>query len=82
MAHQYHLADLFETVAATVPDRVALITDSRTATYAELNARADAIASGMAARGIGRGDTVGLYLMNCAAHLEALIATLKLGAVP
>lgn len=82
MAHQYHLADLFETVAATVPDRVALTTDSRTATFAELNARADAIASGMAARGIGRGDTVGLYLMNSAAHLEALIATLKLGAVP
>ncbi|MDP3907393.1 hypothetical protein [Novosphingobium sp.] len=25
MAHQYHLADLFETVAATVPDRVALL---------------------------------------------------------
>lgn len=82
MAHQYHLADLFETVAATVPDRIALITDSRTETFAQLNARADAIASGLAARGIGRGDTVGLYLMNCAAHLEALIATLKLGAVP
>ncbi len=82
MASQYHLADLFETVAATVPDRIAVISDSRTDTYAELNRRAEGLAAGLAAHGIGRGDTVGLYLMNSAEHLEALIAALKLGAVP
>ena len=82
MAHQFHLADLFETVAATVPARIAIQSDSLTLTYAELNARADRLASGMAAHGIGRGDTVGLYLMNRAEHLEAFIAIVKLGAVP
>ena len=82
MASRYHLADLFETVAATVPDRIAVISDSRTDTYAELNRRAEGLAAGLAAQGIGRGDTVGLYLMNSAEHLEALIAVLKLGAVP
>jgi len=82
MAHQFHLADLFETVAATVPARIAIESDSLTLTFAELNARASRLASGLAARGIGRGDTVGLYLMNRAEHLEAFIASIKLGAVP
>lgn len=82
MAGQFHLADLFETVAATVPGRIAVISDSRTDTYAQLNDRAERLAAGMAANGIGRGDTVGLYLMNSAEHLEAFIAAIKLGAVP
>ena len=82
MAMQFHLADLFEGVVAAVPDRVALISDSMTLTYAELNDRADRLASGLAAHGVGRGDAVGLYLMNRAEHLEAFIAAVKLGATP
>ncbi|MEY4160781.1 MAG: hypothetical protein RLZZ136_1402, partial [Pseudomonadota bacterium] len=82
MATQFHLADLFETIALTVPDRVAVISDSLSLTYAELNDRTNCLASGLAAHGIVRGDTVGLYMMNRAEHLEAFIATIKLGAVP
>ncbi|MBS0255299.1 MAG: AMP-binding protein [Proteobacteria bacterium] len=82
MAQQFHLADLFETVAATVPDRLALVTEAGSRTFAELDARATRLASGLAARGIGRGDTVGLYLTNGPEHLEAFIAAIKLGAVP
>jgi fatty-acyl-CoA synthase len=82
MANQFHLADLFETIAATVPDRLAVISDSLTLSYAELDARADRIAAGLAAHGVTRGDTVGLYLTNRAEHLEAFIAVVKLGAVP
>jgi fatty-acyl-CoA synthase len=82
MAHQYHLADLFEAVAATVPERVAVQSNRLTLTFAELDARATRLASGLAAQGIGRGDTVGLYLTNCAEHLEAYVALFKLGAVP
>ncbi len=82
MASQFHLADLFETVAATVPDRIAVISDSRIDTYAQLNQRTEGLAAGLAAQGVKRGDSVGLYLMNSAEHLEALIATIKLGAVP
>lgn len=82
MASQFHLADLFETVAATVPDRKAIISDARTLSYAELNRRADALASAMAAHGVGRGDTVGLYMMNRAEYLEAFIAACKIGAAP
>ena len=82
MAHQFHLADLFETIAATVPERMAVISDSLSLTYAQLDARANAIASGLAAHGVARGDTVGLYMMNRAEHLEAFLAVIKLGAVP
>lgn len=82
MAKQFHLADLFETVAATVPDRIAIRADSATLTYAELNDRAERLAAGLAAHGVGRGDTVGLYLMNSPAYLEGFIAATKIGAVP
>ena len=82
MATQFHLADLFETVAKTVPDRVAIISDSGRLTYAELNDRADRLAAGLAAHGVTRGDKVGLYLYNSPAFLEGFIAACKLGAVP
>ncbi|MBK8374753.1 MAG: AMP-binding protein [Sphingomonadales bacterium] len=82
MASQFHLADLFETVARTVPDRVALIGDSARYSFAELNERCDRLAAGLAAQGLKRGDTVGLYMYNSPAYLEAFIAICKLGAVP
>ena len=82
MAGRFHLADLFETVARTVPDRTALIGASERLTFAELDARCDRLAAGLAAHGVGRGDSVGLYLYNCPAYLEAFIAACKLGAVP
>ena len=82
MAQQFHLADLFETVAATVPDRVAIESDSLCLTYAELDQRADRIAAALAEHGVKRGDTVGIYMLNRAEHVEAFIAAIKLGAVP
>jgi fatty-acyl-CoA synthase len=82
MADQFHLADLFETVAATVPDRLALIGDTARYTFAELNARCDRLAAGLAAQGVTRGDAIALYMYNSPAYLEAFIAACKLGAVP
>ena len=82
MASRFHLADLFETVACTVPERLALISEHQRLTFAELNERCDRLAAGLAAHGVGRGDPVGLYLHNCPAFLEAFIAAGKLGAVP
>ncbi len=82
MASQFHLADLFEAVAATVPDRIAIESDSLRLTYAELDDRSDRLAAGLAAHGVGAGDTAGLYMANRAEYLEAFIALIKLGAVP
>ncbi len=82
MASRFHLADLFETVARTVPERLAVIGQSERLTFAALNERCDRLAAGLAAHGVGRGDSVGLYLYNGPAYLEAFIAACKLGAVP
>ena len=82
MASQFHLADLFETVAAAVPDRLALQADGCELTYAQLDQRSDRVAAALADKGIGAGDTVGLYLMNCPEYLEAFVAITKLGAIP
>lgn len=82
MASQFHLADLFETVAAAVPDRIALVTRSQQIGFSELDARTTRIAAGLEAHGVGRGDRVGLFLHNQVEHLEAFIAAIKLGAIP
>lgn len=82
MSAQFNLADMFEIVASQVPDRIALQADDLELTYAQLDERSDRIASALADRGIGRGDTVGLYLMNCPEYLETFVAAAKLGAVP
>jgi fatty-acyl-CoA synthase len=82
MASQFHLADLFETAAAQIPDRVAIKSDSGHQTYAELNERTDRLASGLWAHGVRRGDSVGLYMMNGPEYLEGLLAAFKIGAVP
>lgn len=81
-AKQFHLADMFEAVASAVPDRLALQADDLELTFAELDERSDRIAAALVDRGIKRGDTVGLYLMNCPEYLEAFVAVTKAGAIP
>jgi 3-oxocholest-4-en-26-oate---CoA ligase len=82
MASQFHLADLFETAATQIPDRIAIKSDAGHLTYGELNARTDLLAAGLWAHGVGRGDSVGLYMMNGPEYLEGLLAAFKIGAVP
>jgi len=82
MAAQFHIADLFETVAATVPDQIAIQSERGNLSYKELNERASHLASAMSASGLQRGDKIGLYLMNCPEYIEFFLAAMKLGAVP
>ncbi len=78
---ELNLADLFESLVDAIPERVALA-GHRRLTYATLEARANRLASALAARGVGPGDHVGLYLYNCAEFIEAVLAAFKLRAVP
>lgn len=78
----FNIADLFELVADTVPDQLALVCGKDRLTYAELDRDATRLARFLAARGIERGDHVGLHLYNSAEFITASIATLKLRAVP
>jgi acetyl-CoA synthetase len=54
---------------------------TRTLTWRELRALTDGIASGLAARGVGEGDAVGLFLPMAPETVASLLAVAKLGAL-
>jgi non-ribosomal peptide synthetase-like protein len=74
------LADLFAASARARPDHPALVFGEARHSYAEVDVRADAIARGLARRGIGPGDVVGLWMCRGAELLIAQIAITKSGA--
>lgn len=78
----FNISALYERVADRVPGRVAIKTPARTLTYAELDARADRLAAHLQRSGIGKGDHVGLQLLNGMEYMEAMLAAFKLSAVP
>ncbi|CAN0537030.1 unnamed protein product, partial [Laminaria digitata] len=70
--------------AERTPDHPALVDDrtDRRLTYAELIADVDAVAAGFAASGIGRGARVAIALPGVWEHCIALLALMRLNAVP
>ena len=76
-----NIADLFEHAADAFPDRVAIACADRTATFAELEARANKLAHHLAGQGFGKGDHIGLYSRNSIEAIETILATYKLRAV-
>jgi acyl-CoA synthetase (AMP-forming)/AMP-acid ligase II len=82
MARSWNLADLFEGVVQRVGTREAVVAGPLRLSYAELDERADRLASVLIEHGVGPGDRVGIALRNGHEHLEALIAAYKLRAVP
>ncbi|MEZ5323310.1 MAG: acyl-CoA synthetase [Microthrixaceae bacterium] len=79
---ELNLADLFESVAETVPERVAVVSGPVRMTYSRLDERADRLAAVLAREGIGPGDFVGVQLPNGNEYLEVMLAAFKLRAVP
>ncbi|MFE6738203.1 acyl-CoA synthetase [Streptomyces tubercidicus] len=86
---EYNLADLFESIVDTVPDREALVYvdhpgtgAERRLTYAELDRAANRLAHHLADHGIGPDRHVGLHLYNGIEYLQAVYACLKIRAVP
>ncbi len=76
-----HLSAWLGHAAGSAPDRIAVQTPAETVTYAQLAARVDAAAWRLAARGVARGDRVGLALAPGLAFVEALHGCWRLGAV-
>ncbi|GGZ65258.1 hypothetical protein GCM10010387_67790 [Streptomyces inusitatus] len=72
--------ELFEAQAGRSPDAVALVGEGREWSYAELNAAADRVACGLAARGVGRGDLVGVVMERSADLVAVLLGVSKAGA--
>jgi long-subunit acyl-CoA synthetase (AMP-forming) len=78
------LAEAFRITATDFPDRVAVRTkdDEISLTWSELRERVDALAGGLAALGVKRGDTVALMLGNRPEFHIADLAVMTLGATP
>lgn len=76
-----NIADLFEHAADAFPDRTAIACADRTATFAELDRRANQLAHHLAGQGFGLGDHIGLYSRNSIEAIETMLAAYKLRAV-
>jgi len=70
-----------ERTADVFPDRIAIIHGPLRRTYREFHARSKKLASALAKRGIGRGDTVAVLLANTPAMLECHYGVPMTGAV-
>jgi fatty-acyl-CoA synthase len=73
--------EVLEYWARWQPDKVGLKFEERDFTWAELDQRADELAAGLSNLGVGRGDRVGILLMNRPEFVETAMACMKLGAI-
>src|SRR5215213_11152209 len=77
------IGDLFDRVAAELPDQEALVSCHQGVryTYGQLRAACDEFARGLLALGIAKGDRVGIWAPNHAEWVIAQFATPKIGAI-
>ncbi|RBQ20907.1 non-ribosomal peptide synthetase [Spongiactinospora rosea] len=74
------VVDRFDRAADRDPERVALVADGRSMTFAALRDRSRAVAGVLAARGIGPERTVGIAIPRSLDSIVALFAVLRTGA--
>lgn len=79
---EFNHADLFEAVADAVPERTALICAGRRVSYAALDAEANRLAHYLERAGVRPGQHVGMQLYSGIEYVAAILATLKIRAVP
>jgi fatty-acyl-CoA synthase len=77
------IGDLFDHVAAQVPENEALVSCHQGVryTYRAFQALCDRFARGLMALGIGKGDRIGIWATNHAEWVVAQFATPKIGAI-
>jgi crotonobetaine/carnitine-CoA ligase len=79
--HDYTLNGVLASRAARDPARVFMRFGDREWSWGEFALRAEAAARVLAARGIGKGDRVGVMARNCDGHVVMLFALARLGAI-
>jgi long-chain acyl-CoA synthetase len=75
------LAQILPRAAARYGKKVALVTDTRTLTYADLDLLSDRVAAALVARNLAPGDRVSLYSQNRWEWIVSYHGILKAGAV-
>ena len=75
------LPGFFRSFCALNAANEALVAGDERFTFADLDILSDRVAHGLVARGIGKGDRVGIAMRNCPSWVLAYMGTLKAGAV-
>ena len=75
------LVEAFEQSARAGGDRIAL-RGTRSLTWSDYAAESERLAGGLAALGVGKGDTVAMLMPNCVEQFLVDTAALRLGAIP
>jgi fatty-acyl-CoA synthase len=78
----WNFADVYEAVAAAVPDRVCQVQGGRSFTWRELDRRTNALAHDLLAAGLGHQSKVAAYLYNGPEYLETYLAAFKAACAP
>jgi len=78
----WNFADAYELIAARTPNHPCMVQGSRTVTWGEFNARANALAADMLSSGLSHQSKVAAYLTNCPEYLETYVAAFKGGFAP
>ncbi|MGV9743717.1 class I adenylate-forming enzyme family protein [Rhodococcus zopfii] len=76
-----NLADLTRFWGKTRSQQQAIVFRDTAQTWAEVDAITDALARGLAARGVRKGDRVAVMMLNRPELAHVILATLKLGAI-
>lgn len=79
--HMHH-ANVLESVAAAIPDALALVQGDRTVTYAQLERRSARLATALSAAGLEPQSRVSIDLYNCNEWLESFYGIVKNRFVP
>jgi acyl-CoA synthetase (AMP-forming)/AMP-acid ligase II len=78
----WNFADVWETVAETIPDAPALLHGDRVVPWGDFDRRADGVARAILDAGAAPDTTVAQYLTNRPEYLESVFAAFKLGLAP
>jgi fatty-acyl-CoA synthase len=81
MAMHKLVGDLLRVNARNLPRQVALVCGAQRFTYADINRRANRVASALSGAGLGRGDVVAVLARNSVDYFCLYFATAKIGAV-
>lgn len=78
----WNFADVFEVIAEVQPDATVQVQGARRFTWAQFDARADAVAQWFLDGGLTPGTTVAQLLYSCPEYLESMFAAWKIGLPP
>ncbi|MEW6255285.1 MAG: acyl-CoA synthetase [Pseudomonadota bacterium] len=76
-----NLSHVLRQAARRFPQAIGFVHGAQETTWAQMDARVDAMAAGLLARGIGKGDRVLTQSKNCLEMFESMFACFRIGAV-